>query len=103
VNLTPKLSLEGAKAVVAEATAPKVTEASIAAKIANVTFLRDDTLTICIITLKNGWRSTGKSAPASPENYSPDVGERYAYEDAFRPLWQLEGYALRERLSAEGR
>jgi hypothetical protein len=43
-------------------------------------------------------KSTGFSAPASPENYDEEVGKRYAYDNAFKPLWQLEGYLLREQL-----
>jgi hypothetical protein len=40
----------------------------------------------------------GKAAPASPENFDPEVGKRYAYEDAFRELWPLEGYVLCTKL-----
>lgn len=59
-----------------------------------------DLLTICILTMKNGFTVIGKSAPASPENFDAEKGKRFAYEDAIKQLWPLEGYALRERLSA---
>lgn len=58
-----------------------------------------DILTICILVMKNGFTIIGKSAPASPENFDPEKGRRFAYEDAIKQLWPLEGYALRERLS----
>lgn len=58
-------------------------------------------LTICILVMANGFTIIGKSAPASPENFDPEKGKRFAYEDAIKQLWPLEGYALRERLSAE--
>ena len=51
-------------------------------------------------TVKNGFKVVGKSAPASPENFDPEKGRELAYEDAFRQLWPLEGYLLRERLAA---
>lgn len=98
MNAEPKLSLEGAKALVAEKTAPKVTEKSIKEKIKEVSYFHDDLLTICTVTMQNGFRFVGKSAPASPENYDREVGKRYAYEDAFKQIWPMEGYLLRERL-----
>jgi len=59
-----------------------------------------DVLTICILVMCNGFTIIGKSAPASPENFDAEKGRRFAYEDAIKQLWPLEGYALRERLSA---
>jgi hypothetical protein len=59
-----------------------------------------DLLTICILVMRNGFTVIGKSAPASPENFDVEKGKRFAYEDAIKQLWPLEGYALRERLSA---
>ena len=101
MNMEPSLSLDEAKAVVATKTAPRVTEESIRAKIAKVDFVGvAETGTLCVITMKNGWTSTGFSAPADARNFDEEVGKRYAYDNAFKPLWQLEGYLLRERLSA---
>lgn len=57
-------------------------------------------LTICVLVMANGFTVIGKSAPASPENFDPEKGKRFAYEDAIKQLWPLEGYALRERLAA---
>lgn len=59
-----------------------------------------DLLTICLLTMANGFTVMGKSAPASPENYDEEKGRRFAYEDAIKQLWPLEGYALRDRLAA---
>lgn len=100
--MEPKITLDKAKAIVATKTAPRVTEESIKANIASVhyeTIVMGATIgTFCIITMKNGWMQTGFSAPASVENFDKDVGQRYAYDNAFKPLWQLEGYILRTRL-----
>lgn len=96
----PALSLGEAQAIVETKTAPRITEASIKAKIADVEYFRVRHLTICIITLRNGFFVEGHSAPAAPENYDRQVGERYAYDNAFRQLWPLEGYLLREQLAA---
>lgn len=58
-------------------------------------------LTICVLVMQNGFTVIGKSAPASPENFDIEKGKRFAYEDAIKQLWPLEGYALRERLSKQ--
>lgn len=79
-------------------TLPKVTEESMKARIQNVEFIRHGILTICIITMENGFMVNGQSAPASAGNYDRDVGDTYAYNNAFKQLWVLEGYLLRERL-----
>lgn len=59
-----------------------------------------DMLTICILVMQNGFTIIGKSAPASPENFDPVKGQTFAYEDAIKQLWPLEGYALRDKLAA---
>lgn len=95
----PVLSLGEAQEAVDLKTAPKVTVESIEAKIADVDYLGHDLLTICVITMRNGFKVLGKAAAASPANHDPEIGKRYAYEDGFRQLWGYEGYLLRERLS----
>ena len=95
----PELSLDEAKAVIASTTAPRVTEESIRAKIADVRYLREEVMTVCFIVMRNGFVFVGTSAPASPENYDPEVGKRYAYDNAFKQIWPHEGYLLRELLS----
>lgn len=57
-------------------------------------------LTICILTLKNGFTIVGKSACASPENYDAELGHKIAREDARKQIWALEGYLLRSKLAA---
>ena len=58
-------------------------------------------MTLCVLTMDNGYVITGQSAPASPENFDIDKGRTFAYEDAIRKLWPLEGYLLRDRLTAD--
>jgi hypothetical protein len=83
----------------AATTAPRVTADRIQAVIAGQTFARlTGTLTVCVLTLENGFTVTGESACASPENYDQDIGEHYARKDAERKIWPLEGYLLRQQL-----
>lgn len=58
-------------------------------------------LTIHLIVLRNGFTVIGKSAPASPENFSAELGAKLAREDAIRQCWPLMGYALRDRMHRE--
>lgn len=57
-------------------------------------------LTLCVLTIANGFTVVGRSAPASPENFDKAKGRTFAKEDAMRQLWPLMGYALREKLAA---
>lgn len=56
-------------------------------------------LTVCCLTLKNGFTVIGESACASPENFDADLGRKIARQKAKDKIWALEGYALRNRLS----
>jgi hypothetical protein len=55
-------------------------------------------LTVCCLTLVNGFTVTGESACASPENFNQEIGERIAFENARDKVWMLEGYLLKQRL-----
>jgi hypothetical protein len=97
----PALSLDQAKEAVSKTTHPRVTEQSIKEQISKVEYHQHGLMSVCFITMRNGFIVHGVSAPASPENYIEDVGRRYAYDNAFKQLWQLEGYLLCERLRGE--
>ena len=56
------------------------------------------TLTVCALTLRNGYIVTGESAAASPENFDQAIGRKIARENARNKIWGLEGYLLRQKL-----
>lgn len=60
------------------------------------------TMTVCALTLRNGYIVTGESAAASPENFDEEIGRKIAHDNARNKIWALEGYLLREQLSLEG-
>ncbi len=93
------ISIEKAQRIVATKTAPKITKESIEERIAKVEYLSHGTTTICIITMCNGFKFIGHSTPASPENFDASVGERYAYDNAFKQIWTHEAYLLVDELS----
>ena len=80
--------------------APTVTAADVSAAIAKVDYhvLFGTTITICVLTLQNGFTITGQSACASPENFNQVIGQDYAYLDAKEKVWQYLGYELKTKL-----
>lgn len=86
------------------ATGKRVTLEGLEANIKKTDFYThpDSQLTICILTLQNGYTITGQSACADPTNYKQDIGERLAKEDAKKKIWALMGYALKEEIHRAG-
>ena len=55
-------------------------------------YIVDDLITICVLVVKPGFKIIGTSACLKPENYNKEIGEQYAFENAFEQLWEFEGY-----------
>jgi len=56
-------------------------------------------LTVCCLTLRNGFTVTGESACASPENFNAELGCKIARDNAKNKIWSLEGYLLKQKLA----
>lgn len=82
-------------------TAPRITPDHIESVIVGEDYhvFPGTTVTVCCLELKNGYNVLGESACASPENFDRDLGMKLARDNAKNKIWQLEGYALREKLS----
>lgn len=80
--------------------APSVTVSDIQAKIKKTEYfvIPGTTVTICNLTLENGYSVRGESACVSPENFNIAIGEKYAFEQAVEKIWILEGYLLKQKL-----
>ncbi len=83
-------------------TAPRLAPEAIDGKIASEDYhvFPGSCLTVCCLTLENGYTVTGESACASPENFNREIGQKIARNNARNKIWGLEGYLLREVLSA---
>ena len=58
-------------------------------------------VTFCVLLLRNGTKVTGVNhGPVSAANFDAAIGRQYARANAVEKVWELEGYLLRERLSA---
>lgn len=84
--------------------APRLNPAHIDAQIAGEDYhvFPGTTLTVCCLTLHNGFTVTGESAAASPENFDAEIGRKIARQNAREKIWALEGYLLKERLAKAG-
>lgn len=82
-------------------TAARITPADIDAAIATEAYhvFPGTTMTICCLTLANGYQVVGESACASPENFNTEIGRKIARENARGKIWALEGYRLRGHLA----
>jgi len=85
-------------------TAPRLTPADIDAVIVAEAYhvFPGTSLTVCALTLKNGFVVTGVSASASAANFDAALGRRIARDKAREQIWPLEGCLLRDRLATLG-
>lgn len=79
--------------------APRLTPSHIDSTIKEISYHKlTDVLTVCVLTLINGFTVTGESACASTENYNAEIGNKVAFDNAREKIWMLEGYLLKEKL-----
>lgn len=84
-------------------TAPRVTPDHIESVIVAGSYhvFPGTTVTVCCLTLSNGFTVIGESACADPANFNEELGRKIAYDNARNKIWQLEGYLLRQKLSEQ--
>ncbi len=84
-------------------TRPRLTPADIDGQIVEGQYyvFPGTTLTVCCLTLRNGYCVVGQSAAVSPENFDEEIGRKIARAEARDKIWALEGYLLKERLHHE--
>ena len=56
------------------------------------------TVTICCLTLENGYNAIGQSACIDQSMFNGETGQGIARADAFNKLWQLYGFNAKEAL-----
>ena len=54
------------------------------------------TVTICHLTLDNGFSVRGESACIDPTNFNEEIGQQIAYKNAYDKLWAFYGFAEME-------
>lgn len=101
--MSGSLETSDAAAAAVQKTPNRVTLDYMKSRIKSVEYINpqgNPIMTIAVMYYGNGFVLVGHSAPADPENFDAELGRKFAYEDALRQVWPLEGFALRERLHA---
>ena len=83
-------------------TAARVTPDQVDAAIAKAQYhvFEGSCLTVCCLTLQNGFTVTGESACASPENFDAELGQKIAFQKAREKIWAFLGFRLRDFILA---
>lgn len=56
----------------------------------------DTTVTVCCLTLINGFNVIGYSACVDPVDFDEKLGREIAYDKARDKIWELNGYQMKE-------
>lgn len=83
-------------------TRPRVTPQDIEdnIKCADFYVFPETCLTVCNLTMTNGFSTVGYSACVHPDNFDQEIGERIAYRNAKQEMWVLLGFRLQDQLRA---
>jgi hypothetical protein len=100
--MNSSLQITDAEAAAVQKTPNRVTLETLEASIKSVEYITPEAapyMTIAVVIMRNGYVVLGKSAPADPDNFNRELGQKFAREDAVRQIWPLMGFALREKLT----
>lgn len=76
----------------------KITKEFLESEIVNVEYTRlSGTITHCAITVKSGFTFTGESACVDEASFNKEIGEKFAYEQAFEKMWLPYGFWLKQK------
>ena len=80
----------------------KITKEFLESEIQEVKYTQmSDRLTHCLIITKSGFLFSGESVVVDAANFNKELGEKYAYEQAFNSMWQPYGFWLHQKLNKE--
>lgn len=84
----------------AESTRPKIEPEDLDKAIINEAYhvFPGSCLTVCVLTLFNGFTVTGESACADPGNFREDIGRTISRRNARDKIWSLLGFGLKTKL-----
>jgi hypothetical protein len=94
VDATEQLILDKGATV-----APRVTKDDLLREIVGETYtvLPSGRVTVCELTMRNGFTVRGESAVVFIENFDAEIGRKVARQNAESQAWQLLGYALKSQ------
>ena len=102
-HLRPRGGIYDLPPLTTEVTMRKLTLDYIKSLIVNAEYQRfGDTLTVCVLTLRNGFMVTGESACINKAVFDAEIGQKVAYDNAVDKIWQLEGYLTLQQVYEAG-
>ena len=100
LQLSHTLGVISAAALVSALPERKLTKEFLESEIKDVEYNRlGGTITHCTIHTKSGFTFTGESACVDPNNFDRELGEKFAYEQAFEKMWMPYGFWLNKALA----
>lgn len=96
------LEITDAESAAVQKTAHRVTLQDLEDQIESVDYINPEAapqMTIAVMKMKNGYVVLGQSAPADPENFNAELGQKFAREDAVRKVWPLLGFVMCDRVT----
>ena len=54
------------------------------------------TVTVCCMTLENGFNVIGESSCIDRANFDAEIGKKVARDNAFKQLWKLYGFNAKQ-------
>lgn len=81
-------------------TAPRIKPEDLDKEIKKVEYhlFPNSQMTICCLTLKNGFNTIGESACVDPANFDAELGQKIALNKAKNAIWPLLGFNLKQKL-----
>lgn len=76
----------------------KLTPEYIKSLVTHMEYQRFGTLTICLLTLKNGYKVTGQDTCLNEMSFDAETGKKLARYNALDKVWELERYLETQRI-----
>jgi len=78
----------------------RVTIEEIEEKVANVEYIFPEScprMTLCVLTMQNGFSISGQAVAADIENFNENLGREMSRKDALTKMWPIESYLRFEK------
>lgn len=70
----------------------KLTINDISKLVVGLEFKNTGKVTICVLTTESGYQIIGTSGTIDVDGFDEELGNKYAFQEAFYKLWSLEAY-----------
>jgi hypothetical protein len=79
----------------------RVTFEEVSASIVETKYIRAGKITVCHLTLKDGYEVIGTAGVVNPANFDMNTGQGIAYNKALDKVWQHLGSILQTQMASK--